>query len=115
MMRERRIRNLELFLKFTNHQPLRMRRQQQLHNPETRLRPHRRKHIGVTRYLIPRYLLGRTCHISIFAEIWNLCQAEYAAPAISRTWERPECWSRLAVAPGYIFVKVYSPAGSFAG
>jgi hypothetical protein len=78
MMRQRRTRNAELLLKFPNHQPLRMRRQQQLHNPQTSLGPHRRKHIGIPHHLIPVDLFVRSHHRSIFAEIWNIVKRKKA-------------------------------------
>src|SRR6266852_3062464 len=49
VMRQRRIGNLEFPLNVSNHQPLRMRRQKQLHDPQPGFRPHRREHVGILR------------------------------------------------------------------
>src|SRR5216683_2710599 len=70
MMRQRRIGNLQFPLDVPNHQSLGMRRQQQLHDPEPRLRPHRREHIGILRYALCFLSVRFIFHISIIAEIW---------------------------------------------
>jgi len=47
MVRERRSRDPELILNIADHQPLRVGSQQELHDAQTRLRPHRCKHISI--------------------------------------------------------------------
>lgn len=48
-----------------------MRRQQELHDAQTRFRSHGGKHIRVSRDLAGVRLGGGVLHISIIAEIWN--------------------------------------------
>src|SRR5216684_3155862 len=47
MVRKRGAGDLELVLNFADHQPLRMRGKQQLHDPQARFGAHGRKHVGV--------------------------------------------------------------------
>jgi len=56
-----------------------MRGQQRLHNPQSRLRPYGREHVGVLRYLFRDLLAYGPYHISIIVEIWNLCKVVLAA------------------------------------
>jgi hypothetical protein len=49
-----------------------MRRQEQLHDPQPRLRSHRREHIGILGHAFRAFLGCAAIHISTFAEIWML-------------------------------------------
>src|SRR5579862_8286080 len=66
-MGERRVRNAELFLDFTDDHPFGMRRQQKPHDLESWLGAQCGKHIGVFRDLSFCWL----AHISRIAEIWK--------------------------------------------
>src|SRR5215470_7036632 len=80
MMRERRVRNLELFLYVADDQSLRVRRKQRPQNPQPRLRPQRRKHIRILRNLA----FSNLAHISIIAEIW--LQVNSFRPVLPLVW-----------------------------
>jgi hypothetical protein len=69
MMRQRGIRNIKLLLDLTDYKSFRMGGEQQLHDPQARLRTHGGEHVR-----IPGHLLGvfrsSSSHVSIIAEIW---------------------------------------------
>src|ERR1035437_5846503 len=59
-------------LNVADNQSARMSRQQQLHDPEARLRSHRREHVGIFGHMLRVLPVWRQRHISILAELWIL-------------------------------------------
>jgi hypothetical protein len=69
MMREGGVWNLQLFLNLADDKTLRVGRQQQLHDSESRLCPHGGEHVGVLGDLLSGFLRLAIPHTSMFAEI----------------------------------------------
>src|SRR5690349_4814991 len=100
-MRESGIGNLQFSLDVPDDQSLRMRRQEQLHDPQPRLRAHRREHICILRHRLRPLLVGSTFHISIFAEIWLDVNVPFFGPPLDEVWfwlkEISKAHSRLSL------------------
>ena len=62
---------LELAADFADDQAVGMGGEQELHDPQPRLSPHRREHVGI----LCDVLGARSFHISIIIEIWNMSTA----------------------------------------
>jgi hypothetical protein len=69
MMGQCRIWDIQFLLDLSDDHPLRVSRQEQLHDAESGFRTHRRKHLGVSRDLLRRSLGLGLYHISMLAEI----------------------------------------------
>src|SRR5258708_29554393 len=91
MVRKRGARDVELVLNLGDHESLRVRGKQQLHDEQPRLGAHGRKHIGVARdtLAVRPKLVGGTDHISIILEIWipvkSLVETRLAAALVCTT------------------------------
>ena len=70
VMRKSRVGDAQFFLNLSDYETLRVGRQQELHNPQSRLCSHCGEHVGISRHLFSCGFRRMTrWHISMFAEI----------------------------------------------
>src|SRR5258707_15458062 len=77
MMGKRRVGDLEFPLNLIDHEPLGMRRQQQLHDAQPGLGGYGREHVGIFGNALggllgSNWFCGSHCHVSILPEIWSM-------------------------------------------
>src|ERR1700730_4313343 len=82
MMRQGRVWNVQLFLNLADNKTLWITRQKHLHDPNPRVRSHRREHIRVLNYLLDGFLGLDGAHISIFPETWRSVKRVFRADRI---------------------------------
>src|ERR1700687_1595398 len=94
-MGQRGIWDFQFFLDLADHQAVRMRGQQQLHDSKSRFRSNGREHVGVARDLLGA-VLRANCHVSILAEIAiavKPCTWTVASPNTLASPTNPQCAS----------------------